>query len=109
LKVAFEFLGIATPNHGTMLRELHLLEGATMKSPIIKRSVIVGGHKTSITLEDAFWTCLKEIALAQGASISQTVTGIDQTRKQNNLSSAIRLFVLDQVRNGKNNLVALGT
>jgi predicted DNA-binding ribbon-helix-helix protein len=81
---------------------LHLLEGATMKSPIIKRSVIVSGHKTSISLEDPFWTCLKEIAQAQGASIAQTVTGIDETRQQTNLSSAIRLFVLGHARNGTN-------
>ena len=69
-----------------------------MKSSVIKRSVLVGGHKTSITLEDEFWTSLKEIAQAQGSSIAQTVTGIDETRQQNNLSSAIRLFVLDNVR-----------
>jgi predicted DNA-binding ribbon-helix-helix protein len=77
-----------------------------MKSPIIKRSVIVGGHKTSISLEDAFWTCLKEIAQAQGASIAQTVTGIDETRQQTNLSSAIRLFVLGHARNGTDRSVA---
>ena len=69
-----------------------------MKSSVIKRSVLVGGHKTSITLEDEFWTSLKEIAQAQGSSIAQTVTGIDETRQQNNLSSAIRLFVLDNIR-----------
>jgi len=75
-----------------------------MKSLIIKRSVIVGGHKTSISLEDAFWSGLKEIALAQGATLAQTVTEIDTTRqqnKQNNLSSAIRLFVLGHIRDQK--------
>jgi predicted DNA-binding ribbon-helix-helix protein len=77
-----------------------------MKSPIIKRSVIVAGHKTSISLEDAFWTCLKEIAQAQGTSIAQTVTEIDETRQQTNLSSAIRLFVLGHARNGIDRSVA---
>jgi predicted DNA-binding ribbon-helix-helix protein len=72
-----------------------------MKSPVIKRSVIVRGHKTSISLEDEFWSGLKEIAQAQGASLTQTVTEIDTTRQQNNLSSAIRLFVLGHVRDGK--------
>ena len=75
-----------------------------MKSLIIKRSVIVGGHKTSISLEDAFWSGLKEIAQAQGATLAQTVTEIDTTRqqnKQNNLSSAIRLFVLGHIRDQK--------
>ena len=72
-----------------------------MKSLIIKRSVIVGGHKTSISLEDAFWSGLKEIAQAQGATLAQTVTEIDTTRQQNNLSSAIRLFVLGHMRDEK--------
>ena len=72
-----------------------------MKSPIIKRSVVVGGHKTSISLEDEFWSGLKEIAQAQGASLAQMVTEIDTTRQQGNLSSAIRLFVLDHIRDQK--------
>ena len=71
-----------------------------MKSLIIKRSVVVDGHKTSISLEDEFWSGLKEIAQAQGASVAQTVTEIDTTRQSKNLSSAIRLFVLGHVRNG---------
>ena len=72
-----------------------------MKSQVIKRSVMIDGHKTSICLEDAFWSSLKAIAQAQGATVAQTVTTIDKTREQSNLSSAVRLFVLDQVRNGQ--------
>jgi predicted DNA-binding ribbon-helix-helix protein len=72
-----------------------------MKSPVIKRSVVIDGHKTSISLEDAFWSSLKAIAQAQGATVAQTVTTIDKTREQGNLSSAVRLFVLDYVRNGQ--------
>ena len=72
-----------------------------MKSLIIKRSIVVSGHKTSISLEDAFWSGLKEIAEAQGASLSETVTEIDRARRQNNLSSAIRLFVLGHIRDQK--------
>ena len=72
-----------------------------MKSTIIKRSIIVDGHKTSICLEDAFWSSLKEIAQAQGATVSQTVTEIDKTRQYSNLWSAVRLFVLDYVRSGQ--------
>ena len=71
-----------------------------MKSQVVKRSIVIDGHKTSISLEEAFWSSLKAIALAQGAT-SQTVTTIDETRKQGNLSSAVRLFVLDYVRNGQ--------
>jgi predicted DNA-binding ribbon-helix-helix protein len=69
-----------------------------MKSSIIKRSVVIAGHKTSVSLEDAFWSGLKEIALAQQATLSKTVAEIDKARQRGNLSSAIRLFVLDRVR-----------
>jgi predicted DNA-binding ribbon-helix-helix protein len=69
-----------------------------MKSCVVKRSIIIDGHKTSISLEDAFWSDLKDIAHSRGASLTTLVTEIDQTRKQSNLSSAIRLFVLDHVR-----------
>jgi predicted DNA-binding ribbon-helix-helix protein len=72
-----------------------------MKSQVIKRSVMIDGHKASICLEDAFWSSLKAIAQAQGATVAQTVTTIDKTRTQSNLSSAVRLFVLDCVRNGQ--------
>ena len=72
-----------------------------MKSQVVKRSVVIDGHKTSISLEDAFWSSLKAIAQTQGATVAQTVTTINETRKQGNLSSAVRLFVLDCVRNGQ--------
>ena len=69
-----------------------------MKSGIVKRSVVVDGHKTSVSLEDQFWNDLKAIARAHGATLSKIVSQIDNTRRQSNLSSALRLFVLDQVR-----------
>ncbi|HEX3340353.1 MAG TPA: ribbon-helix-helix domain-containing protein [Pseudolabrys sp.] len=69
-----------------------------MKSSIVKRSIVIDGHKTSVSLEDAFWSSLKEIAEAREAPLSMVVGAIDQTRQQGNLSSAIRLFVLDHVR-----------
>jgi predicted DNA-binding ribbon-helix-helix protein len=70
-----------------------------MKSAVIKRSISIDGHKTSITLEETFWSGLKEIAQAQGASIAQTVKEIDGARRPgSNLSSAIRVFVLDRFR-----------
>jgi predicted DNA-binding ribbon-helix-helix protein len=71
---------------------------ALMKSLVVKRSIVIDGHKTSVSLEDAFWSGLKEIAHAQQAPLSMVVGEIDQTRQQGNLSSAIRLFVLDHVR-----------
>ena len=69
-----------------------------MNSQVVKRSIVIDGHKTSVSLEDAFWTGLREIAQAQHATLSKLVGEIDRTRQQGNLSSAIRLFVLDQVR-----------
>ena len=69
-----------------------------MKSAVVKRSVIIAGHKTSVSLEDAFWKGLKEIALARGLTVSEIVAMIDSGRTRSNLSSAIRLFVLDHYR-----------
>jgi predicted DNA-binding ribbon-helix-helix protein len=69
-----------------------------LKSYIVKRSIVIDGHKTSVSLEDAFWSGLKEIAHIQRATVSKIVAEIDKTRQQGNLSSAIRLFVLDQLR-----------
>jgi predicted DNA-binding ribbon-helix-helix protein len=69
-----------------------------MNSPVIKRSVVIAGHKTSVSLEDAFWTSLKEIAISRGVPLSDLVTSIDVERQQGNLSSCLRLFVLDFYR-----------
>jgi predicted DNA-binding ribbon-helix-helix protein len=66
-----------------------------MKSSVIKRSIVLDGHKTSVSLENAFWTELKGIAHSQSVTLSKLVAEIDATRKQSNLSSAIRLFVLE--------------
>jgi predicted DNA-binding ribbon-helix-helix protein len=69
-----------------------------MKSPVVKRSVVVDGHKTSVSLEDAFWESLKEIAGKRQKNLSELVAAIDSERQHGNLSSAIRLFVLDFYR-----------
>ena len=69
-----------------------------MKSSVVKRSVVIHGHKTSVSLEDPFWSGLKEIARAQQATLSNMIAEIDRTREQANLPSAIRLFVLNRVR-----------
>ena len=73
-----------------------------MKSPVVKRSIVIAGHKTSVSLEDAFWTGLKEIAAKRDLTLSDMVAAIDQDRQHGNLSSAIRLFVLDHYRGGQN-------
>ena len=73
-----------------------------MKSPVIKRSIVIAGHKTSVSLEDAFWKGLKEIAVSRDATLSDLVAEIDTGRPHGNLSSAIRLFVLDHYRGRTN-------
>jgi predicted DNA-binding ribbon-helix-helix protein len=69
-----------------------------MKSPVVKRSIVIAGHKTSVSLEDAFWRALKEIAGGRTQTLSDLVASIDSERQHGNLSSAIRLFVLDHYR-----------
>jgi predicted DNA-binding ribbon-helix-helix protein len=66
-----------------------------MKSQVVKRSIIIAGHKTSVSLEDAFWRGLKDIAARRRVTLGDLVNGIDTRRQYGNLSSAIRLFVLD--------------
>ncbi len=76
-----------------------------LKSRVIKRSLVVGGHKTSVSLEDAFWLELRAIAQNLGVHLSQLVGSIDLERQHSNLSSAIRLFVFEyRSRNGGDEL-----
>jgi predicted DNA-binding ribbon-helix-helix protein len=72
-----------------------------MKSPDTRRTVYIDGRQTGVSLEDAFWSILKEIAQAEGTTLSKMVTEIDKSRQGGNLSSAIRLFVLDRVGSKK--------
>jgi len=70
-----------------------------VKSPVVKRSIVIAGHKTSVSLEDAFWRGLKEIAAERDMTLSDLVASIDTGRGgDGNLSSAIRLFVLEHYR-----------
>ena len=65
-----------------------------MKSTIVKRSIVLAGHKTSVSLEDAFWDGLKDIAKDRRKTLCDLVGSIDTNREHGNLSSALRLFVL---------------
>ena len=69
-----------------------------MKSPVVKRSIILAGHRTSVSLEDEFWKGLKEIAGKRLTTLSTLVDTVDAQRQQGNLSSALRLFVLEYYR-----------
>ena len=64
------------------------------QSLVVKRSIVVDHHKTSVSLEDDFWNALRDIAHGRGETVSQLVGGIDAQRQAANLSSAIRTFVL---------------
>jgi predicted DNA-binding ribbon-helix-helix protein len=79
------------------LKPVHV-NGSGVKSPILKRSIVIAGHKTSVSLEEPFWLCLREIAEAQQASVSSVVADIEASSLGGNLSSAIRTFVLNKVR-----------
>jgi predicted DNA-binding ribbon-helix-helix protein len=74
------------------------MKGGAQKSRVLKRSIVIAGHKTSVSLEDQFWDALREIATARGSPMGTLVSSIDVDRKHGNLSSAIRLFVLDHYR-----------
>ena len=68
---------------------------------VAKRSLSVAGHRTSISLEDAFWTGLRDVAAARGLPLAALVAEIDRGRGSANLSSAIRVFVLGACRAGE--------
>jgi predicted DNA-binding ribbon-helix-helix protein len=67
-------------------------------SAVLKRSIVIAGHKTSVSLEDEFWESLKEIAGERGMTLAAMIGAIDGDRNHVNLSSAIRLFVLGVYR-----------
>ncbi|WP_026606087.1 ribbon-helix-helix domain-containing protein [Methylocapsa acidiphila] len=70
-------------------------------SAIVKHSLAIAGHRTSISLEYAFWDGLKTIAVERGLSLASLVAAIDAERGAANLSSAIRVFVLNWARSRK--------
>ncbi|HXW19533.1 MAG TPA: ribbon-helix-helix domain-containing protein [Roseiarcus sp.] len=72
-----------------------LAKGAALRPRIVKRSMSIAGHRTSVSLEEAFWRELKSLAARRGQKLSALVAEIDATRSSANLSSAIRVFVLE--------------
>jgi predicted DNA-binding ribbon-helix-helix protein len=66
-----------------------------MGSAVVKRSVVIAGHKTSVSLEDNFWAGLKFVAGEKSLTLSELLAAIDEQRQQDNLSSAIRQFLFD--------------
>jgi predicted DNA-binding ribbon-helix-helix protein len=76
-----------------------LMPSGSRTSAVIKRSITLDGRRTSVSLENTFWTGLQEIAQFQCVTVSELVTSISHTRKRSNLSSAIRIFVLEYFQN----------
>src|SRR5215472_14373216 len=70
-----------------------------MNSTVKKRSIVIGSHKTSISLEDNFWVCLRQIARERSTTASELIGMVDEMRNGGNLSSTIRVFVLNHYRN----------
>ena len=85
-------------SHAVIEYHMAHLRGEAVKSSVIKRSIIIAGHKTSVSLEDEFWDSLKEIAKERSMTLGALVAAIDADRQHTNLSSAIRLFVLGVYR-----------
>jgi predicted DNA-binding ribbon-helix-helix protein len=73
-------------------------EEAAMNSSVKKRSIVIGSHKTSISLEDKFWVCLRQIARERATTVSKIIGILDAERNGGNLSSTIRVFVLNRYR-----------
>lgn len=71
-----------------------------MPGLVRKRSVMIAGHSTSLSLEEAFWEDLREVARRRGTSVTAIIAAVD-TERRGNLSSALRLFVLDCYRRGE--------
>jgi predicted DNA-binding ribbon-helix-helix protein len=78
-----------------------------MRSPVVKRSVVLAGHKTSVSLEEPFWQGLKDIATSRRMTLSDLVSSIDLDREHGNLSSALRLFVLNHYQTRQRERVGL--
>lgn len=97
---------MATALHGRLTIFTRLSGRArarVMKSVVIKRSILINGRKTSVSLENEFWNALREIAGPEKFALATLVEQIDKERNNINLSSAIRVFVFTYVRelNGK--------
>lgn len=67
----------------------------------LKRSLRIAGHRTSLSLEPQFWELVQAAAKARGKSVARLISEIDKTRSDTNLSSAVRLFILNEALRGR--------
>ena len=90
-------MGATPPNQNPPKMTNRPEQASTPATRIAKHSLVIAGHRTSISLEDAFWKGLKAIAAADQRPLANLVAQIDATRGEANLSSAIRVFVLERL------------
>lgn len=79
-------------------------EGRKSGVRVVKHSIVIAGHRTSVSLEDAFWRALKDIAAKDGVSLAGLVAHVDAERGEANLSSALRVFVLERAMEGRSSV-----
>jgi predicted DNA-binding ribbon-helix-helix protein len=92
---------MAIVRHGSMsifIQQSGQLQAGVMKTVVIKHSILINGRKTSVSLENEFWDALHEIADRGNIALSAVVEQIDRDRDNINLSSALRVFVLNHFR-----------
>ena len=70
------------------------------RARVVKRSLVIAGHRTSVSLEDAFWRRLRAIGVERGVSLNRLAAEVDAARGEANLSSALRVFVLETIDAG---------
>jgi predicted DNA-binding ribbon-helix-helix protein len=75
---------------------------------VLKRSLVIAGHRTSVSLEDAFWRRLSRIAVERGLSVNALAAIVDASRGEANLSSALRVYVLEAATAEREAPVAAG-
>jgi predicted DNA-binding ribbon-helix-helix protein len=76
--------------------------GGSPSVRVVKHSIVIAGHRTSVSLEDVFWRALKAFAASDGISLAALVAQVDAGRGEANLSSALRVFALERAMAGKN-------
>jgi len=82
--------------------------GAVGSPKVVKRSIVIAGHRTSVSMEEAFWAALKRIAASDGISLAALVAQVDAARGEANLSSALRVFALERCSGSKTSALGRG-
>ncbi len=73
-------------------------DGARSEARLVKHSLVIAGHRTSVSLEDIFWQALRELAVARTMSVAALVREVDASRGTANLSSALRVYLFSNTK-----------